>query len=363
MGNGTEQLHPHRPRRRVAHVPWAAMAVIAGLLLAAMAVASLELRPEGGARTALWVVAALGGGLALGGTAALAWGRLRSRRGLHLSAGGGRRWLWPATLALLALAILSAVLPIPYPSPWLSLVPPLLFLAGAAILIVRILSDATPLTYHRALRAYREGDAQRALALVRQAVVQRPDGASRGAYGVHYLEAILLRESGALSEAREVADRLVAWRPDLYYGHAEQGLTLLAAGDAATACEALERAVERAPRLAEAHYNLGMARAEAGDAAGAVEALECALRLGLSDEVTHLIARYQLYRAYSDAGLAREAADMVRWLRRRRGAVRRWRETVAADLSAPRARRRRDEAMIADIERAIAGENRNAAAK
>lgn len=352
MRNATKRARPHR---RATYVPWGAIAVIGGLLLAVMALASLELRPEGAARTALWAAAALGGAVALGGAIALTWRRLRARRGLHPGAGDGRRLLWPATLALLALAFLLIVLPIPYPSPWLSLVPLLALLAGTAALVLRILSDTTPLAYHRALRAYREGDTREALALVRQAIAELPDASSRATYSVRHLEAILLRESGALSEARAVADRLVAWRPELYYGHAEQGLALLAAGDAGAACVALERAAERAPHLAEGHYNLGMARAEAGDAAGAVEALERALRLGLSDEVTRLIARYQLLRAYADLGMALEADAEARWLRRHRGTVRRWRAALAADLAMPPSRRRRDEALIAAIEGVLDG--------
>lgn len=343
-----------RRHRRAVHTPWAAMAIIGGLLAALMAAASLALRPGDGVRAALWVVTGLGLAGALAGASVLAWRRLRARRGLNPGAGGARRALWPATLALFALAFASAVLPIPYPSPWLSLAPPLLFLGLAAALVLRILSDATPLAYHRAVRAYRDGDAPRALALVRQAMAEHPDGAARGAYGVYHLEAILLREGGDLDGARRAAERLVAWRPELYYGHAEQGLTLLAAGEPRAACEALERAVACAPRLAEGHYNLGVARAESGDAAGAVEALERALRLGLSDEVTRLIARYHLHRAYAGAGMAEEAADEARRLRRQRGTWRRWRAALAADMAAPRARRRYDEELIAAIERTMA---------
>lgn len=351
MDNATERRLRHR---RAVHIPWATIAVIGGTLVATMALVTLELDPRDGGRTAVWVAVGLGAATALGGAVALVWRRARGRRGLNPHAGGGRRALWLAMLALLFLAFLSAVLPIPYPSPWLSLVAPFLLLVGAAGLAWRILGDSTPLAYHRAVRAYRDGDAPRALALVRQAAQERPDD-----YGVRHLEAVLLREAGELSRAREAAGRLVAQRPELYYGHAEEGLSLLALGEAGAACEALERAVARAPYLAEGHYNLGMARGEAGDAAGAVEALERALRLGLSDEATRLIAHYQLHRGYADLGLAREAAAEARWLRRRRGSLRRWREATAADLSAPRARRRRDEELIAAIERVVVGEDRS----
>jgi len=153
-----------------------------------------------------------------------------------------------------------------------------------------------------------------------------------------------------------VADRLVARRPELYYGHAEQGMILLAGGDARGASEALQRAVARAPHLAEAHYNLGMARAEAGDSAGAVGALTHALRLGLGDEVTRLMVHYQLYRAYESLGLGEEAAAESRWLRRHRGALRRWRQALAADVALPRERRRRDEQILAAIEAVIKGQ-------
>jgi Tfp pilus assembly protein PilF len=358
MGNETKRSHP--AHRRAAHIPWAAIAVIGGLLVTVMALVSLGLDPRGGVRAAVWATVGLGGAVALAGALGLAWQRLRARRGLSPGAGAGRRLLWPGVLVLLFLAFLSAILPLPYPSPWLSLVAPILFLTGAAGLVWRILSDATPLAYHRALRAYQEGDASRALALVRQAAGERPDDALYSTYGVHHLEAILLREGGELSQAREVADRLVARRPELYYGHAEQGLILLASGDAGAACEALERAVARAPHLAEGHYNLGMARAEAGDAAGAAQALERALRLGLPDEVTRLIAHYQLHRAYQNLNLPAEADAEARWLRRQGGTLRRWREAVAADTAAPWSRRRRDEAMIAAIGRVVAGKNRNA---
>jgi tetratricopeptide (TPR) repeat protein len=357
MGNGMGRSH--LGHRRAVHTPWAAIVVIVGLLVTVMALASLELRPQGGARIAVWVAVGLGAVSAMGGALALAWQRLRARRGLNPHLGSGRRALWPAILVLLALAFLTALLPIPYPSPWLSLVAPLLFLGGAAGLARRLLSGATPLAYHRALRAYREGDIPRARALVSQAAEERPDDAWQATYAVRHLEAILLRESGELTRARDVADRLVAHRPELYYGHAEQGLILLAAGEAGAARQAFERAVARAPHLAEGHYNLGMARSEAGDAAGAVEALERALRLGLPDDVTRLIARFQLYRAYERLGLSGEAAAEARWLRRQRGTLRRWREALGAELTIPQSRRQRDEEMMTAIEHALAGEIRN----
>jgi len=346
--------------RRTAPIPWATIAIIGGALVMVMALVTLGLDPQGAIHAAVWVAVGLGGAVALAGALSLTWQRLRARRGLNPGAGSGRRPLWLAVLTLLFLAFLSAILPLPYPSPWLSLIAPILFLASAAALIWRLLGDVTPLAYHRALRAYREGDTSRALALVRQADEERPDDAAYSTYGVHHLEAILLREGGELSRARELADRLVAQRPELYYGHAEQGLIQLASGDAGAACEALERAVERAPHLAEGHYNLGMARVEAGDAAGAARALEDALRLGLPDEVTRLIAHYHLHRAYQDLNLPAEADAEERWLRRQGGTLRRWREAVAADIAAPRSRRRRDEAMIAAIEHTVSGKNRNA---
>lgn len=341
MGNGTR-----KPHRRAVHIPWATLSVIAGTLVAGMALASLALRPEGVGRLALWLALGVGASAGLGGAAALLWHRWRAQRGLMADAGPAQR-LGPVALILLALALLAAVLPLPYPSPWLSLAPPVVLLGGAVALALRLLADGTTLGYYRALRAYREGDTQRALALVRQVGEASTEGAARGVYGLRHLEAILLRESGDLAAARAVADRLVAWRPDLYYGHAEQGLILLAAGEARAAGVALERAVACAPQLAEGHYNLGMARAEAGDAAGAVCALERALRLGLRDEVTRLIARYHLARAYAALGMAREAAAETRWLRRQWRVVRRWREALAAERVPPGGHRRTEELITA----------------
>jgi len=275
---------------------------------------------------------------------------------MYAALGAGRTLLWPAIVSLLALALLAGILPIPYPSPWLSLLAPLVCVGGALWLAGRALStgaaNGAAEGYGRARRAYEAGESARALALARQTLAQHPDD-----YPTCHLEAIVLREAGALRAARRAADRLVALRPDLYYGYAERGLTLLTSGEAVEAAGALEQATARAPWLAEGHYNLGMARAEAGDPTGATEALERALRLGLTDEVTRLLARYRLSQAYRRLGLAREAAAEERWLRRQHATIRRWRQALASD-AAHSVSRRDDRAALAEIERSLQ-ENRN----
>jgi len=345
-----------RARRRARHTPWASLAIIGGLLVLALALATLELGPRNGALAATRGAVALGAAAALGGVVASGVQRLRARRGMYAALGAGRTLLWPAIVSLLALALLAGILPIPYPSPWLSLLAPLVCVGGALWLAGRALStgaaNGAAEGYGRARRAYEAGESARALALARQTLAQHPDD-----YPTCHLEAIVLREAGALRAARRAADRLVALRPDLYYGYAERGLTLLTSGETVEAVGALEQATARAPWLAEGHYNLGMARAEAGDPTGATEALERALRLGLTDEVTRLLARYRLSQAYRRLGLAREAAAEERWLRRQHATIRRWRQALASD-AAHSVSRRDDRAALAEIERSLQ-ENRN----
>jgi tetratricopeptide (TPR) repeat protein len=91
----------------------------------------------------------------------------------------------------------------------------------------------------------------------------------------------------------------------------------------------LRRAAEIAPNLAEAHFNLGLAMVESHQQEPAIAALTRALRLGLPDEVTRLIARYHLFVALRASGQAERAAAELRLLRRQAGTLRRWRQAAA----------------------------------
>ncbi|MBC7239734.1 MAG: hypothetical protein H5T71_06510, partial [Chloroflexi bacterium] len=95
-----------------------------------------------------------------------------------------------------------------------------------------------------------------------------------------------------------------------------------------------------------------MAYREAGDPLQAAKALARALRLGLDDPITELTARYELWRALSAGGYAEAAQREWRRLRRQRGALRLWRADLAQRQRG--AARRREEAWLAEIEKALA---------
>jgi Flp pilus assembly protein TadD len=87
-----------------------------------------------------------------------------------------------------------------------------------------------------------------------------------------------------LTEARAVAEGVVALRPDHYYGHAIAGVLAERAGEREEARRCYERALQCNPRDTASMLNLGRLRLQAGEiAAGrkelsAIRALEGAQR-------------------------------------------------------------------------------------
>jgi predicted Zn-dependent protease len=203
---------------------------------------------------------------------------------------------------------------------WLGMLLTLGCVVIALLLGLRLARRGTPVAFRQALYAHRQGDDSRALELLSSLIAERPDD-----YAAHHLRAMVNRRRGALGEARADSERLIALRPDLYYGHSELGLTLLAQGSTTEAARALRKAVAAASHLAEARFNLGLVQVQAGDHEGAAETLARALRLGLRDQVTALIARYHLMRACVALGYDEQADLEWRRLRRSKAVLRRWR--------------------------------------
>jgi predicted Zn-dependent protease len=250
-------------------------------------------------------------------------------------------------LAALIVALGASLWPAAPGYGWIGTLVTLAGLGLALYLGWRLARNGTPGLFRQAQHAQAEGNHAEALALLDELARERP-----GYYGTDHLRAQIARQRGDHAAALAASERLVALRPEIYHGHAEQGLTLLELGQPERAAQPLARAAQIAAHLPEAHFNLGMAHAEAQQAAAAAEALSRALRLGLRDEVTELIARYQLYRSLTAMGLESEAEVELRRLRRSRGVIRRWRLSLP-EGSAARAARERDLALSAAIERVI----------
>lgn len=285
--------------------------------------------------------------IALLGAALLLSQQRQASRGLDGTMHNGRGYTIAGVVVLLGLAFVLSLVPLPFPAAWMDNVLPLICVALAFWLGMRLLRAAAPLDYQRAQRAYMEGNLDVALALLRDVEEKRPDF-----YGTYHLRAMVRRQRKDYVAAREAANRLVALRPDLYYGYAELGLTLLEEAKPAEAREPLRRAVDLAPELPEGQFNLGMACTEAGDFEGAILPLKRALHLGLRDAVTGLMARYHLFRALEALGRHAEAEVELQRLRRRAGVLRRWREELG-DSGQPASERRQEQALISAIERAI----------
>jgi tetratricopeptide (TPR) repeat protein len=223
----------------------------------------------------------------------------------------------------------------------------ILSIAAAAALGLWLAASGLPNGYRRAASLYADGQVSAALEELQGLAEDASDFA-----GVHQLWAQIYRERGQYGRSLAASERLIALDSKLYYGHAEKGLTLLAQGQPSQALEPLREAVSAAPYLPEAYYNLGMAAVEAADDGAVVEAMSRALSLGLRDQVTALIARYQLQQALVRLGDDDSAAIELRRLRRRKGALRAWRASLADEDLAP-GRRRGDMALSARIERLI----------
>jgi tetratricopeptide (TPR) repeat protein len=331
---------------RSVHWPWAILICVGGAIVAFGAWATLQLPlAAGGLRLTRVVLAGALGLAALGALVALIE-RARRQRGL-LARDGRQAALAGAMLFALVVALGASLWP---PAPgydWLSTLATVGALVLALALGWRLARNGTPARFRQAQRAYADGASGEALEILSELADERPDF-----YGADQLRAQIAREQGDYAAALAAGERLIALRPDLYHGYAEQGLTLLAQGQPGRASEPLARAAEAAPHLAIAHFNLGMAYAEAKQPEPAARALSRALRLGLRDEVTQLIARYQLHGALQALGHTQAAARELARLRRSRGVIRRWRMSLP-EGPAFRVQREHDLALSAAIERLI----------
>lgn len=330
-----------------AHFPWPTALIIGGALLALVAWMSLALAPTG-----LWLIAtqvAIAGGLLglLLGVVLMLIRRQQASRGLGPVASERRSYVGLLIIILLLLALAVALWPIGPSYAWVSTGVTLLCLAVALWLGLRLARDGTPLAFRQAQYAHQRGEDEHALALLCSIEGERPDF-----YGTYHLRAIIRRQCQDYAAAHEACRRLIALCPDLYYGHAELGLTLLAQGKATEARAPLERASRIAPYLAEAYFNLGLACAEAGDCEGAIVPLSRALRLGLRDKVAELIARYQLFTALDTLGHGDRARAELRRLRRRKEVLRNWRNELD-HCQRPAADHRREGDLISTIERTM----------
>ncbi|MBC7234527.1 MAG: tetratricopeptide repeat protein [Chloroflexi bacterium] len=350
---------------RTTRIPWASLMIIVGLLAATLAWMTLSLTRD---RAGL-VRVIIGGGLALAAAGGVLWLRAqaRSAQGLRID-GPGRRYLFVLLVVLLLLALLISALPLSGTLAWVGSGAFLLCLGGAIGLGVHLARNGSPARYRQALYALKQGDEESALRLLNELEQDRPDF-----YGALYLRSTILRRRGQYQEALVAARALIERRPDLYYGYAEEGLTLLDLGRPLEARQALERAVQVAPGLAEAHYNLGMACAvtggsEAGSSKAAQahadeirrDAARCALdhlgqalRQGLHDDVAELIARYYVRESFLALDQPERAARELSRLRRRAAVLRAWQAELA---EAPWHLARRERQLAEAIARLIAGD-------
>ncbi len=332
---------------RTSVFPWRALLLIGGVLLLMLAGTTLAVVPRGGWLVATVGALGVGGAMTLLGLALVFRQRHQSGRGLNPTTGLGTSTTLLLVGGLLLLAFLISLAPIPLPYIWLSQVLPWVCMAAAGGVARSLVRGGAPAELQIAQRAYTRGDLDTALAALRAAEQSRP-----AFYGIHQLYVLIHRRRKDYTAAHEAAQRLIAMRPDLYYGYAELGLTLLEEGHPSAAREPLRCATEVAPGLAEGHFNLGLACAEAEDQTGAVAALSQALRLGLRDDVTHVMARYFLYQALVALGRHIEARTELGRLRRRAGVVRRWREDLQAS-GVTTAEQRREQSLVSAIERLI----------
>lgn len=301
------------PRTR--HIPWALLMIIGGLLVASMAWMSLSIAPAAW-RRGLHIItygslflALVGGGLAL-------YRRHRAVRGLGYGPYPRRRV--GAIIGLLLLAFVISLWPLPFFHPWIDTALAILCGLGAVILGLGLVQSAS-LDFFRARQAYERGEDGKALDLLRSVEEEDPDFCP-----AYHLRAVIHRQRGHYEKAVEACRRLVDLCPELYYGHAELGMTLLKKGEARRAIVPLERALEITPHLPQAQFALGMAQAQGDDPEGAIDALSRALRMGLRNEVRHLLARYYLYKSLMEAGYTKRARSARRRLRRYKRTLRRW---------------------------------------
>lgn len=328
---------------------WDLLALLGGALSALLAGMTLALPLDAAGRRAVW--AWLGGSLALLlAGAGLAW-RRQAQRTVALADEEERRWQqrapWVAGLLLLGGVLLWWAPPAPW--RWLTWALALASLGGVALLVADRLRHAPPLAYRRALRAYAQGEDEAAWQALAEAQREQPNHAA-----TYILQARVSRRRGELAASEHAARRYLALAPGAYHGHAELGLTLLARGAVEEAILSLEQAAALAPFLAEGQLNLGLARAEKGQHRAAIESLARALRLGVRDQVSEVMARYYLWQALGAEGRTAEAARELRALRRRRGVLRAWGADLAdAQERHPSAGLEREEALWREIQAAL----------
>lgn len=333
---------------RTKSVPWATLAIIIGLLGAFMAWATLELSLQPAVVVAVSIAIALGLALAAAGAVALLVQQSRRRQGLILTSEERRRRRLLRVIALIAVAFGASVWPVSYPWEWLATAITVVALAGALWTAYRLAQDDSPTAYRAAQNAYTQGENDVALERLQELEERHPEF-----YGVYHLRAMIHRQEGDLWAAREAAQQLIDREPQLYHGYAELGLTLLQDDQPEQACQALAHGAQVAPHLPEAHFNLGMACAEAGHEQEAVESLSRALRLGLDDQVTQLLARYWLSQALHDLGYEQAAARERRRARRLAPALNQWQSELDGGDRPYGASVERDRALLQKLRREL----------
>jgi len=334
------------PSRELA---WPVWMMILGALMAFAAWSTRGLGPAVGGivrvlRWASWI------GLAffVGGGLMLLVRRLLAAKGTQMIAGWGGLLIWPGIVFALLLAFGLAVAPVPWNRQWASTLLTVVSIVCALVLVLlQVRAGPTP-PVRQARRALAEGQSARAKTLL-----EATEGALDDDYFLHEAWARIHRQEGRPQAALASADRMVALRPDLCFGHLQRGALLMALNRPSEALDALEEAVRRAPRMAQTHLHLGVARAELGNEKPlAAQALARALRLGLREDVARLIARYYLYELFRDLDQADRARRQWRRLRMARGTLRQWR-AATGDLMLPLGRRRTPAKLANDIHRTL----------
>lgn len=340
---------PQGPRSpRAMPFPWRGALIVAGVMVTILAWISLRLVDSSVMLRLTYAAMALGLIVALVGLFLVLRQQRQAMRGLDPALADGRRvYLVPLLIGLILLSFIVSLMPLPNPLAWVGTLLPVMMMGLAVWLGIRLLRTIPPQAFVRAQRAYQQGQLQEALTGLNDLQEQQPDY-----YPALHLKTVIHRQQNDCQAAYKDAEKLIALRPDLYYGYAELGLTLLEDGQPQRANEPLSRATELAPALAEGHLNLGLARLEAQDHRGAIVALSQALRLGLADPVARLMAHHGLYVAFQAIGNKEQTQREWQRLRRERGILKRWRNDLAARPGSA-ASRRKEQALLATIERSI----------
>ena len=333
------------PSRELA---WPVWMMILGALMAFAAWSTQALGPVVGStvrllRWGLWV----GLGLFVVGGLALLVQRVLAGQGTQMIAGWGGLLVWPGIVFALLLAFGLAVAPVPWNWQWVSTLLTIVSIVCALTLVLlQVRAGPTP-PVREARRTLAEGQIARAKTLLEATESAQDD------YYLHDAWARIHRQEGRPQAALASADRMVALRPDLCFGHIQRGSLLMALNRPDEALDALQEAVRRAPRVAQTHLHLGVARAEVGSEKPlAAQALARALHLGLREDVARLIARYYLYKLFLDLHQPDRARREWRRLRLARGTLKQWR-AATGDLALPLGRRRTPAKLANDIHRTL----------